>query len=57
MLTNGGYLADPLTLAQRLMERLQVDLTDEIDGDSSAEMYVAMFNHSLTSQARTFFSA
>jgi hypothetical protein len=29
MLTEGGYLADPLTLAQRLMERLQVDLNDE----------------------------
>ena len=37
MLTEGGYLADPLTLAQRLMEKLQVDLTD--DG-SASEMYV-----------------
>lgn len=36
MLTEGGYLADPLTLAQRLMERLQVDLAD--DNDGAAEM-------------------
>ena len=28
MLSEGGYLADPLTLAQRLMEKLQVDLND-----------------------------
>jgi len=46
MLTDGGYLADPLTLAQRLMEKLQVDLTDDIDGGSSAEMYVTLFNSS-----------
>lgn len=37
MLTEGGYLADPLTLAQRLMEKLQVDLAD--DNDGAAEMY------------------
>ena len=30
MLTEAGYLADPLTLAQRLMEKLQVDLNDDI---------------------------
>jgi hypothetical protein len=30
MLTEGGYLADPLSLAQRLMEKLQVDLTAEV---------------------------
>jgi hypothetical protein len=57
MLTDGGYLADPLTLAQRLMEKLQVDLTDDIDGGASSEMYVALFNASLISQARTIFSA
>jgi hypothetical protein len=38
MLTEGGYLADPLTLAQRLMERLQVDLNDD-DSSSPSEMY------------------
>jgi hypothetical protein len=38
MLTEGGYLADPLTLAQRLMERLQVDLNDD-DSSSPSERY------------------
>ena len=41
MLTEGGYLADPLTLAQRLMEKLQVDLNDDFRvTTSSSEMYV-----------------
>ena len=40
MLTEGGYLADPLTLAQRLMEKLQVDLNDDFRvTTSSSEMY------------------
>jgi len=39
MLTEAGYLADPLTLAQRLMEKLQVDLNDNIGVvSSSSEM-------------------
>jgi hypothetical protein len=38
MLTEAGYLADPLTLAQRLMERLQVDLNDDFSS-SPTEMY------------------
>jgi hypothetical protein len=46
MLTEGGYLADPLTLAQRLMEKLQVDLTDDMDGGSSAEMYASPYENS-----------
>jgi hypothetical protein len=37
MLTEGGYLADPLSLAQRLMEKLQVDLTADVS--YAAEMY------------------
>jgi hypothetical protein len=37
MLTEGGYLADPLSLAQRLMEKLQVDLTAEVS--YAPEMY------------------
>lgn len=40
MLTEGGYLADPLTLAQRLMEKLQVNLNvDSHVATSSSEMY------------------
>jgi hypothetical protein len=39
MLSDGGYLADPLTLAQRLMERLQVDLSDDFGGSSPSDMY------------------
>ena len=42
MLTDGGYLADPLSLAQRLMERLQVNLSEDY-GDPSAEMLVSSF--------------
>jgi len=30
MLTEAGYLADPLSLAQRLMEKLQVDLNADV---------------------------
>jgi hypothetical protein len=30
MLTEAGYLADPLTLAQRLMEKLRVDLNEDV---------------------------
>jgi hypothetical protein len=40
MLSDGGYLADPLTLAQRLMEKLQVDLNEDFGVSSSpSEMY------------------
>jgi hypothetical protein len=38
MLTEAGYLKDPLTLAQRLMEKLQVDLNDDIPGSSPSDM-------------------
>jgi hypothetical protein len=39
MLSEGGYLADPLTLAQRLMERLQVNLNDDYGlGSSPSDM-------------------
>jgi hypothetical protein len=43
MLTEGGYLADPLTLAQRLMEKLQVDLNDELMTSSPSDMYMLFF--------------
>jgi hypothetical protein len=43
MLTDGGYLADPLTLAQRLMEKLQVDLNDDHGFSSSASELLRSF--------------
>jgi hypothetical protein len=46
MLTDGGYLADPLTLAQRLMEKLQVDLNDDLRVTvSPSEMCVVLLNN------------
>jgi hypothetical protein len=40
MLSDGGYLADPLSLAQRLMEKLQVNLNDDYGIPSSqSDMY------------------
>ena len=46
MLTEGGYLADPLTLAQRLMEKLQVNLNgDSHVNTSSSEMYALPLNN------------
>jgi len=40
MLSEGGYLADPLSLAQRLMEKLQVNLDEELGLMSlPSEMY------------------
>jgi hypothetical protein len=40
MLTEAGYLADPLSLAQRLMEKLQVDLNVNVSHE--AEMYPSL---------------
>ena len=46
MLTQGGYLADPLTLAQRLMEKLQVDLSDDLPVTaSSSELYAFLLRN------------
>ena len=39
-MSNAGYLADPLSLAQRLMEKLQVDLNDPNSEDQlPSEMF------------------
>jgi len=54
MLTEAGYLADPLSLAQRLMEKLQVDLNADVSDVS--EMYCLSLLTVLTSGRDRFHS-
>ena len=57
MLAEGGYLADPLSLAQRLMEKLQVNLHEDYGLSSSpSDMYLYISLHTNIFQARTLFA-
>lgn len=42
MLTEGGYLRDPLSLAQRLMEKLQVNLSEDYTNCVSGMYFLSL---------------